>query len=83
MGSGKKLSRRGGNHGAVNPANGDGGEILVAQKLETYHYLRIPRSYYHPLFLLLLLPEPPLFHPAFYLAALKNKTEGGPRLNNG
>lgn len=63
-----------------------GARILVAQKLETYHYLRIPRSYYHPLLLLLLfLPSrAALVSPGIlYLAALKNKTEGGPRLNNG
>lgn len=33
-----------------------GARILVAQKLETYHYLRIPRSYYH-------LPPPSLPPP--------------------
>lgn len=36
-----------------------GARILVAQKLETYHYLRIPRSYYHPLPPPSLPPPPP------------------------
>lgn len=89
MGSGKKLSRRGGNHGAVNPANGDGGERYSLRRnwkrIIILEFLVAPTTTTPPppplpslLFLLL-----PLFRPAFYLAALKNKTEGGPRLNNG